>query len=59
MIDDEELRCFVDEWWRGFMVYEAEEGRAYCTHLFEHVHKEHFVDFLRDALAEFCLEKDE
>ena len=58
MISDFELRKFTEDWWQGFMVYEGEEGRAYASHLFNHVHKEHFVDFLRDALAEFTFEED-
>ena len=52
MIDDQELVQFTEEWWRSFMVYEAEEGRAYASHVFNHVDKQHFVDFLRDAFAE-------
>jgi hypothetical protein len=56
MINDQQFVQFTEEWWRSFMVYEAEEGRAYASHVFEHVHKQHFVDFLRDAFAEL---KDE
>lgn len=52
MISDEELARFTEDWWRSFMIYEAEEGRAYVSHVFEHVHKQHFIDFLRDAFAE-------
>lgn len=52
MISDEKLVRFTEDWWRSFMVYEAEEGRAYVSHVFNHVHKQHFVDFLRDAFAE-------
>ena len=58
MINDQELVQFTEEWWRSFMVYEGEEGRAYASHVFKHVHKQHFVDFLRDAFAEF-LEGDD
>lgn len=56
MISDEKLLYFTEDWWRSFMVYEGEEGRAYARHVFNHVHKQHFVDFLRDAFAEL---KDE
>ena len=56
MISDEKLVHFTEDWWRSFMVYEEEEGRAYVSHVFNHVHKQHFVDFLRDAFAEL---KDE
>ena len=52
MISDEKLMRFTEEWWRSFMVYEEEEGRAYASHVFKHVHKQHFIDFLRDAFAE-------
>jgi hypothetical protein len=52
MISDEKLMRFTEEWWRSFMVYEEEEGRAYASHVFNHVHKQHFIDFLRDAFAE-------
>jgi hypothetical protein len=40
------------------MVYEGEEGRAYASHVFNHVSKEHLIDFLRDALIEFTYEED-
>ena len=53
MIDDQELLQFTEEWWTSFMVYEGEEGRAYVRHVFNYVHKQHFVDFLRDAFGEF------
>jgi len=53
MIDDHELLKFTEDWWAGFMTYEEEDGRAYAQHVFKHVHKQHFVDFLRDALIEF------
>jgi len=52
-IDDYELSQFVDDWWRGYVVYEGEEGRAYVTNVFNTISKEHLVDFLRDALIEF------
>ena len=52
MTTDQELLQFTEEWWRGFMVYEGKEGRAYVSHVFNHVSKQHLVDFLRDALAE-------
>ena len=53
-INDYELSQFVDDWWRGYVVYEAdEEGRAYATNVFNTISKEHLVDFLRDALIEF------
>jgi hypothetical protein len=52
-IDDSELLCFIEDWWRGYVVYEAEEGRAYATDVFNTISKQHLVDFLRDALVEF------
>jgi hypothetical protein len=58
MIDDQELLRFTEEWWRGFMVYEGEEGRAYASHVFNHVNKEHLIDFLRDALIELKYGED-
>ena len=53
MIDDYQLLEFTVSWWSGFVSYEEEEGRAYSQHVFERIDKHHFVDFLRDALAEF------
>lgn len=53
MIADHQLLHFVDDWWRGYVVYEAEEGRAYVTNVFNTISKQHLVDFLRDALIEF------
>ena len=53
MPDDFELLQFTEDWWRGYAIYEAEEGRAYVTHVFNHVSKQHLVDFLRDAMNEF------
>jgi hypothetical protein len=53
MIDDSELRMFIDDWFRGYMVYEEEAGPAYARHLFKYISKDHLVDFLRDALIEF------
>lgn len=59
MPDDFELLKFTEDWWSSFMVYQAsEEGRAYVDHVFEHVHKQHFADFLRDALSEFTDKED-
>jgi hypothetical protein len=29
----------TEEWWRSFMVYEGEQGRAYASHVFNHVSK--------------------
>jgi len=53
-IDDSELLHFVDDWWRGYVIYEAdEEGRAYVANVFNTISKQHLVDFLRDALIEF------
>lgn len=52
-IDDSELLRFIEDWWRGYVVYEAEEGRAYATDVFNTISKQHLVDFLRDALVEF------
>jgi len=53
-IDDSELLHFVDDWWRGYVVYEGnEEGRAYVANIFNTISKQHLVDFLRDALIEF------
>jgi hypothetical protein len=52
-IDDSELLHFVEDWWRGYVIYEAEEGRAYAANVFNTISKEHLVDFLRDALIEF------
>lgn len=52
-IDDSELLHFIDDWWRGYVVYEEEEGRAYATNVFNTISKQHLVDFLRDALIEF------
>ena len=59
MPSDFELQQFTEDWWQSFMVYEAEEGRAYVSHVFNHVHKEHFIDFLRDAFAEFNFQEEE
>ena len=54
MIDDSELLHFVNDWWRGYVVYEAnEESRAYVANVFNTISKQHLVDFLRDALIEF------
>ncbi len=53
MINDYELSQFTDDWWRGYVIYEGEEGRAYVTNVFNTISKEHLVDFLRDALIEF------
>jgi hypothetical protein len=53
MINDYELSQFVDDWWRGYVIYEGEEGRAYVANVFNTISKEHLVDFLRDALIEF------
>lgn len=54
MIDDSELLHFIDDWWRGYVVYEGnEEGRAYVANIFNTISKQHLVDFLRDALIEF------
>jgi truncated hemoglobin YjbI len=58
MPNDSELLRFTEDWWSSFMVYEEEDGRAYARHLFEHVHKQHFVDFLRDAFAELTIADD-
>jgi hypothetical protein len=58
MIDDQELLQFTEEWWRGFMVYEGEEGRAYASHVFNHVSKQRLIDFLRDALIELKYGED-
>lgn len=55
MPNDSELLRFTEDWWSSFMVYEEEEGRAYARHVFEHVHKQHFVDFLRDAFVELAI----
>jgi len=52
MIDDATLKAFVEDWWRGYVIYEAEEGRAYAVDVFSTISKEHLIDFLRDALAE-------
>jgi truncated hemoglobin YjbI len=51
-VDDRELLKFTEDWWAGFMTYEEENGRACAQHVFKHVHKQHFVDFPRDGLAE-------
>jgi hypothetical protein len=53
MINDYELSQFTDDWWRGYVTYEGEEGRAYMVNVFNTISKEHLVDFLRDALIEF------
>lgn len=53
MVDDWELEEFTENWWKGFVTYQEEEGRAYARHIFQEISKEHFVDFLRDAMAEF------
>jgi hypothetical protein len=54
MINDSELLHFVNDWWRGYVVYETdEEGRAYVANVFNTISKQHLVDFLRDALIEF------
>lgn len=53
MISDYELIQFTEQWWANFTVYGAEEGGAYASHVFNHVDKRHFVNFLRDALVEF------
>jgi len=50
MPDDHELLHFIEDWWRGYVVYEGEEGRAYATTVFNTISKQHLVDFLRDAL---------
>jgi len=52
-IDDSELLHFIDDWWRGYAVYEGEKGRAYVANVFNTISKQHLVDFLRDALIEF------
>jgi hypothetical protein len=51
--NDQEFLQFTEEWWRSFMVYEGEEGRAYASHVFNHVSKQHLIDFLRDGVVEF------
>jgi len=53
MPNDHELLHFIEDWWRGYVVYEGEEGRAYATTVFNAISKQHLVDFLRDALIEF------
>ena len=53
MPDDYELLHFIEDWWRGYVVYEEEEGRAYVATVFNTISKQHLVDFLRDALIEF------
>jgi len=53
MPEDFELIQFTEDWWRGYAIYEGEEGKAYVTHVFNHISKEHLVDFLRDAINEF------
>jgi hypothetical protein len=53
--NDQEFLQFTEEWWRSFMVYEGEEGRAYASHVFNHVSKQHLIDFLRDGVVEFKL----
>lgn len=49
---DQEFLQFTEKWWESFMVYEGEEGRAYASHVFNHVSKQHLIDFLRDGFAE-------
>lgn len=53
MPEDFELLQFTEDWWRGYSVYEGKEGKAYVTHVFNHISKKHLVDFLRDAINEF------
>ena len=53
MPDDHKLLHFIEDWWRGYVVYEEEKGPAYATHVFNTISKQHLVDFLRDALIEF------
>ncbi len=53
MIDDWALLHFVEDWWWGYVVYGAEDGRAYATNVFNTISKQHLADFLRDALIEF------
>jgi len=53
MPDDHELLHFIEDWWRGYVIYEGEEGRAYAATFFNTISKQHLVDFLRDALIEF------
>jgi hypothetical protein len=48
---DQEFLQFTEKWWESFMVYEGEEGRAYARHVFNHVSKQHLIDFLRDRMG--------
>jgi hypothetical protein len=58
MIDDATLKAFVEDWWRGYVAYEGEEGRAYVTNVFNTISKQHLIDFLRDALIELGEQND-
>ena len=51
--NDQEFLQSTEEWWRSFMVYEGEEWLAYASHVFNHVSKQHLIDFLRDGVVEF------
>jgi hypothetical protein len=51
MIDDDSLLHFVDDWWRGMVLYDS-DTKEYVDNIFKNIHKQHFVDFLRDALVE-------
>lgn len=51
-ITDEELKVFIKDWWRGFIVYHLDDAPS-ANELFDCVDTTHFVHFLRDALIEF------
>lgn len=56
MIDDDSLLHFVEDWWRCMVLYDP-DTKDYVDNIFKNIHKQHFVDFLRDALVEFKIEK--
>lgn len=45
---DQQLRVFACEWWRKFGFV---KNKATCAWVIDEIDPEHFVDFLRDALA--------
>jgi hypothetical protein len=52
-IEESDLKKFVEDWWTGYLAYEPGQIEN-VRHVFKVVSKEHFVDFLRDALIEFA-----
>jgi hypothetical protein len=47
---DQQLKVFACEWWNKFGFV---KDKATCTWVIDEIDPEHFVDFLRDALAQW------